>query len=1058
MNGLLQALFDRSKTVMMVFCLCLLWGFFAYINIPKESKPDVKIPIVVVSVNYSGISPSDGERLLARPLEQELESIQGVKEIRTTAYEGGVSVVAEFFAGFDIDKARKDVMEKTDLAKASFPKDAKEPEVREINLSLFPVLSLKLSGEIPKRTLYKLASDLKEHIENNVKNVLEADITGTQDEVVEILLDPIKLEQYALNIEEVVNIFNRNNQIISAGFLENANAKFSMKIPGLIENALQILDIPLKTNEQRVVQFRDVATVRRGYKDATTKAHDRISLDAMAPAVVLEISKRTGTNLIETVSQVKKVVEVFSANLPSSVKIQFSQDESHRIFDMLSELENSIILAVLLVMAVIVWALGWKSALIVGLAVPGSFLIGIMVLQLMGLTVNIVVLFSLIFSVGMLVDGAVIVVEYADRLLHEGHSMAKSYLMAAQRMAWPVITSISTILVVFLPLLFWPGFVGQFMKYMPITLLAVLSASIAMALVFVPVIAGFLKAPKNLHTEGAFSENSRFMQLYRKALDWTLASPKRTIKIAIAVLVVVKLVHSFFGKGVEFFPDVEPDQVMVYVHGRGNLSLAEQENFVTQVEQKLVDMREIKAMHSTIGKSDSSKGIPIPQDAIGVLYIEFVDWQERRLVKEILPEIEKRTSSIGGVWAEVVKQKSGPPSAKEINIEISALDPAVLNEAFVNLKAHMQNHPKLIALEDNLSLPGIEWKLTIDRSLAQTLNADILSIGNTIKMLTNGAIIGTYRPDDVKDEMDVVLLFPKAYRNFDQLKILKVPTRTGFVPIPTVSSMRTGFVPISTVASIKPYQKQGVIEKVDGYKVQKLLSNVIPGVLVDDVVKELQQWVKRNTPKGAQIIFKGEDKEQKESGIFLMNAFAIALFLVAVILVTQFNSYFSMGLVLSAVVMSTVGVFVGVLVHDLAFGVVMGGIGVIALAGIIVSNNIILIDTYNHLIKERLPSTIEDFAKIIKETCLQRVRPVILTKLTTILGLIPIMFGMNIDFFKLTVTFGAPSNQWWILLATCIVYGVLFASTLTLLVTPAALLWNEERKIKKQSKNDSDAN
>ncbi|MCX7343387.1 MAG: efflux RND transporter permease subunit, partial [Proteobacteria bacterium] len=591
----------------------------------------------------------------------------------------------------------------------------------------------------------------------------------------------------------------------------------------------------------------------------------------------------------------------------------------------------------------------------------------------------------------------------------------------------------------------WPGFVGQFMKYMPITLLAVLSASIAMALVFVPVIAGFLKPPKNLHKEGAFSENSGFMQFYKKVLDWALASPKRTIKIAIAVLVVVKLVHSFFGKGVEFFPDVEPDQVMVYVHGRGNLSLAEQENFVTQVEQKLVDMREIKAMHSTIGKSDSSKGIPIPQDAIGVLYIEFVDWQERRTVKEILPEIEKRTSGVGGVWVEVVKQKPGPPSAKAINIEISALDPTVLNEAFLKLKAHMQNHPKLIALEDNLSLPGIEWKLTIDRSLAQTLNADILSIGNTIKMLTNGAIIGTYRPDDVKDEMDVVLLFPKAYRNFDQLKILKVPTRTGFVPI-------------STVASIKPYQKQGVIEKVDGYKVQKLLTNVIPGVLVDDVVKELQQWVKRNTLKGAQISFKGEDKEQKESGIFLMNAFAIALFLVAVILVTQFNSYFSMGVVLSAVVMSTVGVFVGVLVHDLAFGIVMGGIGVIALAGIIVSNNIILIDTYNHLVKEHLPSTIEDFAKIIKETCLQRVRPVILTKLTTILGLIPIMFGMNIDFFKLSITFGAPSNQWWILLATCIVYGVLFASTLTLLVTPAALLWNEQRKIKKQSKNDSVTN
>lgn len=1041
MSSLLQAFFDRSRTVVMVLGLCLLWGLLAYINIPKESKPDVKIPVVVVSVSYAGISPNDGERLLARPLEEELESIQGVKEVRTTAYEGGVSVVAEFFAGLDIDKARKDVMEKTDLAKSNFPKDAKEPEIKEINLSLFPVLSVKLSGDIPKRTLYKLAKDLKEHIENNVKNVLEASIIGDQEEVVEILLDPIKLEQYALNIEEVVNIFNRNNQIVPAGFLESASAQFSMKIPGLIENALQIFDIPLKTNEQRVVRFREVATVHRTFKDAETKAHDRISLDTIAPAVVLEISKRTGTNLIETVHDVKRAVEAFSENLPNSVKIQFSQDESNRIFDMLSELENSIILAVLLVMAVIVWALGWKSALIVGLAVPGSFLIGIMALQIMGLTVNIVVLFSLIFSVGMLVDGAVIVVEYADRLLHEGHTMAQSYLMAAQRMAWPVITSISTILVVFLPLLFWPGFVGQFMKYMPITLLAVLTASIAMALVFVPVIAGFLKPPKNLHTEGAFNENSKFMQLYRKALDLVLETPKHTMQIAVAVLVAVKLVHSFLGKGVEFFPDVEPDQVMVYVHGRGNLSLTEKEKFVRVVEQKLVDMREIKSMHSTIGKSDSSKGIPIPQDAIGVLYIEFIDWQERRPVKDILVDVENRVADVAGVWVEVVKQKAGPPSPKAIEIEISALDPAILEETFTKLKTYMQNHPKLVALEDNLSLPGIEWRLTIDRSLAQTLNADILSIGNTVKMLTNGAIIGSYRPDDVKDEIDVVLRFPKNYRNFDQLKTLKVPTRTGFVPI-------------STVASVKPCKKQGVIEKVNGYKVRKLLANVIPGVLVDDVVTDLNQWVKQNTSKGAQINFKGEDKEQKESGIFLMGAFAIAIFLVAVILVTQFNSFFSMGLVLSAVVMSTVGVFVGLLVHDLAFGVVMGGIGVIALAGIIVSNNIILIDTYNHLVKERLPSGIEDFKKIIKETCLQRVRPVILTKLTTILGLIPIMMGMNIDFFKLHIAFGAPSNQWWILLATCIVYGVLFASTLTLLVTPAALLWNEQRKIKKRSKHE----
>lgn len=1042
MNTLLQACFNRARTVLMVLALCLLWGFLAYISIPKESKPDVKIPVIVVTVRYDGISPNDAERLLARPLEQELENIQGIKEIRTKACEGGVNVIAEFFAGLDIDNARKDVMEKTDLAKSKFPKAAKEPEVKEVNLSLFPILSVKLSGEIPKRTLFKLAKDLKEYIESNVKDVLKADIIGNQNEVVEVLLDPNRLEQYALNPEEVIRIFFRNNQIISAGFLENTSGKFSMKVPGLIEQAQQILDIPLKIDEQRMVRFCDVGSVQRAFKDAKTLAHDRVSLNKMAPAVVLEVSKRTGTHLIETVKRVKTVVDLFSKNLPSSVQIQFSQDESHRIFEMLNELENSIILAVLLVMAVIVWALGWKSAFIIGLAVPSSFLIGMMVLQLMGLTVNIVVLFSLIFSVGMLVDGAVIVVEYADCLLQKGHTMAQSYLLAAQRMAWPVITSITTILVVFLPLLFWPGFVGQFMKYMPITLLAVLSSSIAMALIFIPVIAGFLKPSKLIHKGGAFGDETPLIQLYKKTLSWSLAVPKRTLKLAVIVLVIVKVVHSFFGKGTEFFPDVEPDQVMLYVHGRGNLSLYEQEKFVSQVEQNLMDMREIKSMHSTIGECSNSNGIEIPQDAIGVLYLEFVDWQMRRKIKDILPEIEKRTSSIPGIWVETVKQKAGPPSTKSIEIEISALDPEILDRAFLNLKTYMHQNTKLIAIEDNLPLPGIEWLIKVDRTIAQRLDADVVSIGNTIKMLTNGVIIGNYRPDDVKDEIDVIIRFPRSYRNFDQLKMLKIPTKTGTIPL-------------SSVARLKPQQEQGEIDKVDGYKVRKLLTNVIPGVLVSDVVNELKLWVSKNTPKGAQIKFKGEDKEQKESGIFLMKAFGIALFLVAVILVTQFNSFFSMGLVLSAVVMSTIGIFIGLLIHDLAFGVVMGGIGIIALAGIIVSNNIILIDTYDHMVNEQQPKSVEEFRNIITQTCLQRVRPVILTKLTAILGLLPIIFGMNIDFFKFHVSFGAPSNQWWVLLATCIIYGVLFASSLTLLVTPAALLWKAERFLAKKSGKES---
>lgn len=1032
---MLQAFFNHSRAVVMVFGLCIIWGLIAYINIPKESNPDVKIPIVMVTVRYDGISPDDAERLLARPLEQELKNINGVKEIKTLAYEGGVRVTAEFFAGLDINQARKDVIEKADLAKIKFPKQAKEPLIEEINLSLFPILSVKLSGNIPKRTLYKVAKNLSEIIETNVKNVLKANIVGNQEEVVEIILDPLKLEQYAINPEQVLQIFTRNNQVITAGFWESNNGKFSVKIPALIENAIQIGNIPIKSGSDHSVLFKDVAKIQRTFKDPTAICLDKTSHKKMEPAVVIEISKRTGTHLIETVAAVKNIVKEFQKTLPQTVTIQFSQDESHKIFDMISELENSIILAVFLVIGVIVWALGAKAAMIVGIVVPGSFLIGMMILQLMGLTVNIVVLFSLIFSVGMLVDGAIIVVEHADHLLKQGYSMSESYFKAAQRMTWPVITSITTILVVFIPLLFWPGFVGQFMKYMPITLLAVLSASIAMALIFVPVIAGYLKPSISESTTKIFNADSVLMQKYKLLLNLCLDKPKRTIQIAIAILVCVKLLHSFIGKGVEFFPDVEPDQVIVFVHGRGNLSVNEKENFVLQVTNKIVDMHEIKAMHTIIGDYQDSKGLSSPPDAIGSIYIEFIDWQERRKVKEILPEIEKRLANIPGIWTEVVKQKAGPPSTKAIEMELYGLNHEELNTEFKKIKNHITTDKRIIGIEDNLSLPGIEWGIIVDRQQAQTLGADVLLIGNTVKMLTNGTIIGTYRPDDVKDEIDVALRFPKQFRDFKQLDTIKIPTAKGMIPL-------------KTMVDIKFLPKRGSISKVDGYKILKLMTNVTEGTLVSEVVNELKIWTKANISKDVSVKFKGEDKEQQESGVFLIKAFGVAIFLVALILVIEFNSFFSMGLVLSAVVMSTVGVFVGLMVHNLAFGVVMGGIGVIALAGIIVSNNILLIDTYDLKIKENQPTTLKEYHDIIVATCIERVRPVILTKLTAILGLLPIMFSLNIDFFKFKIMIGAPSNAWWILLATCIIYGILFASSLTLLVTPAALMLRANKLLK----------
>ena len=556
MTSFLLLAFTRTRTVLLILGIFIIGGLTAYINIPKESTPDVKIPMLYVLVGYQGISPQDGARLLLKPLEQQLRSLEGVKQMQSTAYEGGVSIVLEFHAGFNSDKALSDVREKVDLAKPDLPRNATEPQIHEINLSLLPVLVVKLSGYAPLRALYRLARDLKDEIESNVSSVLKAEIVGDREDAVEILIDPTRQEKYNLVFEQVVQRFNQNNQIVPAGNLEGKMGKFSIKVPGLLENLNDIKNFPLFNNQRAVIQLKDIADVRRSFKDPTRIAHDRVGLGRSASTVALEISKRTGENLIETVEKVKAVINNLQQNWPHHLHVSYAQDESNHIRDMLKELQNSIILAILLVMAVIIFSLGWRSALLVGLAVPGSFLIGMMAISLLGYTVNVVVLFSLIFSVGMLVDGAIIVVEYADRRISEGVSTKDAYREAAIRMVWPVITSITTILVVFLPLLFWPGVVGQFMKFMPITLIAVLLASLFMALIFIPAIASLMTIPPHRPAhdpENAAHLQSRLIEGYIKILNKGLDKPKRILQGAVVILIVVKILHSFVGKGVGIF-------------------------------------------------------------------------------------------------------------------------------------------------------------------------------------------------------------------------------------------------------------------------------------------------------------------------------------------------------------------------------------------------------------------------------------------------------------------------------------------------------------------------
>jgi multidrug efflux pump len=1026
--AIIEAAFDRSRTVLAALVLILVAGTIALIEIPKEAEPDINIPILYVSLTHEGISPEDAERLLIRPMEIELRTIEGIKEMRSKGYEGGAYVLLEFEAGFDADAALADVREKVDMVKPELPEETDEPVVSEVNFSLFPVVVVILSGDVPERTLHRVARDLRDEIES-LANVLKVEIAGDREEMVEVLIDPATMESYGLTASDAFTIVQNSNLLVAAGAQDTGRGRFSVKVPGLFESAKDILELPARAAGDAVVRLVDIGEVRRTFKDAEGFA--RIN---GRPAIALEVSKRSGENLIDTVAEVREVVRREQAAWPEGLRqglqVSFIQDKSDNIRVMLSDLENNALFAIVLVMIVTVASLGTRSAAIVCIAIPGSFLAGILVLVGLGLTVNIVVLFSLILAVGMLVDGATIVVEYADRKMVEGVPPASAYALAAKRMVWPVVASTATTLAAFLPLLFWPGVVGEFMKFLPITLLATLTASLVMALLFVPTLGRFFGKPGTADAQtmrsiaggesGDLAEVGGFTGHYLRALRVALHHPGKVLAAAFLVLAAVFGAYGALGKGVDFFPDVEPEIALLQVRARGNLSVFEKDALIREVEQRLLPMGEFKTVYSRTGTPERSEEA---EDIIGTISLEFIDWEQRRPATEILADVIARTADIAGVFIDPREEEAGPPVGKPVQLELSSRFPEKLEPAVERVLAGLAGLAGLRNIEDSRPVPGIDWEIQIDRAQAAKFGVDVQLLGSSVQLVTTGLKAGEYRPDDSDEELDIRIRHPKQYRTLRMLEAMRVNTAAGPVPI-------------ANFVKLVPQTRIGSVHRTDGRRVMTIKADVDQGILPDAKVGEIEAWLSTaGLDPAVDIRFKGEDKEQKKAEAFLTKAFALAVFLIAVILVAQFNSFFSTLLILTAVVMSTIGVFIGLLVTDRPFGIVMGGIGVIALAGIVVGNNIVLIDTYDRLVKTA-PSALE----AILRTGAQRLRPVLLTTITTVLGVIPLTFGVNIDFVARHVTVGAPATQWWTELSTAIVFGLSFATVLTLLVTPSALM------------------
>ncbi len=1021
MHTIIDAAFNRSRVVLLILAFLLIAGSISWINIPKESAPDVAVPIVYVSLNHEGISPDDAERLLVRPMEKELQSVEGLKEMKSTASEGHASLILTFYAGHDIKRALDDVREKVDTAKSELPDDTDEPIVQEVNFALFPIITVALSGPVPERALIQIARDLKDRFES-IPTVLKADIGGDRERLMEIIVDPVVLETYGVRFDQVIDLIYNNNKLVAAGAVDTGSGRMVIKVPGVVEGLEDVTSLPIKVDGDTVVTLGDVALVRSTFKDPQGFA--RVGGQ---PSLTLEISKRIGANIIETIEAVQAIVEEERVRWPDTIQVAYLQDQSKQIKTMLSDLTNNVLTAIILVMIIIVAALGLRSAILVGIAIPGAFLTGILVISALGYTLNMVVLFSLILVVGMLVDGAIVISELAARNRADGMKLRESFMAASKRMSWPVTASTMTTLAVFLPLLFWPGMVGQFMKYLPITVIICLSASLAMALIFIPVLGGNLGGETRSNVLP--HDTGKAAQLYRTLLAKLLKRPAMVLAVAVAALIGTYFIYGTFGRGVEFFPDVEPEFAQVQLHARGDLSIHEKDALLREVEKRILDMRELKSISSR--SFNSVSGTDRAEDVVGVIMLEFIDWEQRRKANKILEEMKQRTSDIAGVVIEFTKAEHGPSQGKPIQIQVAARDQDRLLAAATRIKQIMNKIPGLVGIEDSLPQPGIEWRLKIDREQAARYGADVTTLGQSVQMLTGGIKVTDYRPDDTDDEVDIRVRFPVSERNLERLNHLTISTSRGQIPI-------------GNFVTIVPEHKTGTVTRVDGQRVVIIKSDVEEGLLVDDLVTNIKNMLLKEEPDPfISVTFKGEDEDQREAAVFLMTAFGIAIFLMTVILVTQFNSLYQALLVLSAIVFSTAGVLIGLMVTYQPFGIVMVGLGIIALAGIVVNNNIVLIDTYNRIRQDEGLSPVE----AALETGTLRLRPVFLTAITTVLGLMPMVLSLNINLIERHVAYGAPSTQWWTQLSSAIAGGLTFATVLTLVLTPCMLVLGERKWI-----------
>ncbi|MDU9050733.1 MAG: efflux RND transporter permease subunit [Candidatus Electrothrix sp. Rat3] len=1050
----------KSISVLVLAALILVMGTYSYLTLPREAEPDISIPHIFVSTAYRGVAPGDIESSITIEIENKLKSLDGVKNVKSVSSEGESLIDVEFTTGVDIDDALRKVKDKVDEAKGELPTDLEDdPYVFEVNISEMPILIFSLAGTCGERCLKEIADDLEDEIEG-VPGVLDVEITGAREREIRVEYFPEKLAYYGLSVPAIQAAVQGENSNTSGGVLHMGDGKFQIRVPGEFTTPEELYGLVIGTHDGQPVYARDVSQVLDTFKEETSRSR----LNGL-PAVNIVVKKRSGENIIAIADAVEDILHKKQPSWPGGTAITKVLDKSKDTKNMVADLENNILSGLALVVVVIFFAMGIRNALLVSMAIPFSMLLSFTVLQVLGITLNMIVLFSLTLALGMLVDNAIVIIENIYRFMEQGVGRVEAAMKGTSEVAMPVIGSTLTTLAVFSPMLFWPGIMGEFMGYLPLTLIVTLSSSLFVALVINPALASlFMKSAKQVRPvssaeveaagEQPVAIKGPLLRSYAGLLGFSLAHPFALIAAAVFLLVFMVqgwLLVVGIEKPVEFFPDIEPKGIYVNTDMPEGADLNYIDNILRQIEEAVAgkgnssDEKSFASTESSAGPSDlpnvktiysravtsTGGGSAFDPNTPNHVGIRFIDLEDRsRSTYDTVEDIRKRLKDIAGAKITVAMEAQGPPTGAAINIEISGDNFSVLASIAKEIRAALEKIPHVEDIRDDFVEGTPSVRIKIDRQKAALFGLSTGSIGSVIKTSYNGLPISSFREGN--EDYDITVQLPEKDRRVDDvLREFMIPTPSGVI------------VPLSTLATVDYTGSLGNINRINNQRTITVKANVdetkIPGPVVREQAEKL--LAKMPLPPGYTARFTGENQDQEESQNFLSRAFVIALFFIFLILVTQFNSVSQPFIIMSSVMLSMGGAFFGLMLYRQPFGIIMTGIGVISLAGVVVNNAIVLIDYTNKLRKSGFI-----LLEAVVSAGATRLRPVLLTAVTTVLGLIPMVTGVSYDFRNLRISWVSESSQWWQSMAVVVIFGLLVSTFLTLVVVPVLYYLIERSK------------